>query len=307
MADAQAGVVTRKQARECGLTDEAIWARLRSGRWRKPFRGVYYTFTGEPSRVAVLSATLAAAGRGAVLSHHTAAELLGLVDEPAAPIHISLPSDRRPYLLDGVRFHYRRSVPAPVPLRSPARTGINDTVVDLTQVAANLDQAIGWIARACGRRLTTADRLTAVLRSRPRVRWRAPLLSAVADVGAGSRSVLEVRFLRDVERGHGLPAGQRQRPRRAGSTTTYRDVEYEEFGLVVELDGRVAHDDECRIRDRARDNRSATRGWATLRFGWTDVSERPCRTAATVAATLRLGGWRGPVRRCGPDCALPAA
>ncbi|GGM08472.1 type IV toxin-antitoxin system AbiEi family antitoxin domain-containing protein [Dactylosporangium sucinum] len=304
LSAAQAGVITRQQARACGLTEDMIRSRLHSGRWRRPYRGVYYTFTGEPSRLAVLSAVLAAAGPGAVLSHHTAAELLGLTDEPAATIHVSLPGRRRPDRIDGVRFHYRTPVPAAVPLRLPARTRVEDTVVDLTQVADSLDQAVGWIARACGRRLTTTDRLAATIRSRSRVRRRAPLLAAVADVGAGAQSVLELRYLRDVERGHGLPGGQRQRARRAAGTIAYRDVEYTAFGLVVELDGRAAHDDEQRLHDRRRDNRSATRGWGTLRFGWADVAERPCATAGTVAAALRVGGWRGTPARCGDDCRI---
>ncbi|WP_238014276.1 type IV toxin-antitoxin system AbiEi family antitoxin domain-containing protein [Dactylosporangium sp. AC04546] len=304
LAARQAGVVTRRQARECGLTEDMIRSRLRSGRWRRPYRGVYYTFTGEPSRLAVLSAVLAAAGPGAVLSHHTAAELLGLTDEPAATIHVSLPGHRRLFRIDGVRFHYRTPVPPVVPLRSPARTRVEDTVVDLTQLADTLDQAVGWIARACGRRLTTAGRLTDTIRARTRVRRRAALLAAVADVGAGAQSVLEVRYLRDVERGHGLPGARRQRARRAAGTLAYRDVEYTGFGLVVELDGRAAHDDEQRLRDRRRDNRSATRGWGTLRFGWADVTERPCATAATVAAALRVGGWRGTAARCGDACRI---
>src|SRR5439155_208395 len=76
-----------------------------------------------------------------------------------------------------------------------------------------LQEALSWLARACGRRLTTPDRLVRALGGRPRMRWRAELLLAPEDVGQGAQSILELRYLRRVERVHGLPRGVRQRAR----------------------------------------------------------------------------------------------
>jgi hypothetical protein len=45
---------------------------------------------------------------------------------------------------------------------------------------------------------------------RARVRWRADMLQALEDVADGVHSPLEYRYLRDVERAHGLPTGKRQ-------------------------------------------------------------------------------------------------
>ena len=91
----QSGVVTRKQAITAGMSVGAINAKLRFGRWRKVYRGVYATFTGPLSRSAQLWAAVLYAGAGAVLSHESAGELQHLVDTPARVIHVTIPA-RRP-------------------------------------------------------------------------------------------------------------------------------------------------------------------------------------------------------------------
>jgi hypothetical protein len=74
---------------------------------------------------------------------------------------------------------------------------------------------------------------------------------------------------------------------------------------VVELDGKVAHPAELRWRDIRRDSASIVEGQKTLRYGWADVTERPCLVAAEVGAVLSGRGWDGRLRRCGRACQLP--
>ena len=117
----------------------------------------------------------------------------------------------------------------------------------------------------------------------------------------------EVVAVHGVERAHGLPTARRQARRRHGSRTRYLDNLYEEYGLCVELDGNAAHPAEGRWRDTRRDNANLAQGARTLRYGWPDVTEHRCRTAAEIAAILRSQGWTGTLRRCGPSCtATPA-
>ncbi len=73
--------------------------------------------------------------------------------------------------------------------------------------------------------------------------------------------------------------------------------------LGVELDGVVAHPPGERWRDFRRDNAGVVDGIVTLRYGWADVTGRPCEVAGQVAAVLRGRGWAGSVRPCGPSCA----
>src|SRR6185437_14314851 len=85
IARCQGGVVTRQQALRTGMTAGAIVAKIKYGRWRQLYRGVYATFTGPLSRQARLWAAVLYAGNGARLSHETAAELHGLPGPAGRP------------------------------------------------------------------------------------------------------------------------------------------------------------------------------------------------------------------------------
>jgi very-short-patch-repair endonuclease len=301
----QEGVVTLQQATDAGLSRGAVRARIDSGRWRRLHDGVYATFSGPMPRSAQLWAVLLTCGAGAVLSHETAGELVGLVDEPGSAVHVCIPSTRRVRSIPGVVRHVsRRAGVARHPTRLPPQTRVEETVVDLTQSARDLDSAVNWVVRACARRLTTVDRLRAAMSARPRLRWRADLLAVLGDVSEGCHSVLELRYLRDVERAHRLPPAQRQviRARRGGRW--YDDVLYHRYRTVVELDGDQAHPAEVRVRDMVRDNAGVAEGLSMLRYGRAHVVSRPCAIAAQVGGVLRANGWRDYPRPCGPACMI---
>lgn len=126
----------------------------------------------------------------------------------------------------------------------------------------------------------------------------------LTDVRAGVRSPLEGRWLHDVERAHGLPAGRLNHPGHDGSGRVYRDVDHSEDGLLVETGGRLAHPVEDAFRDRGRHNRATVQGLTTLRYGWREIAADPCGIAAEVAAVLHTLGWRGSPRACSPSCPL---
>ena len=67
----QGGAVARRQATGAGIAPYTIRSRVRSGRWQRLQRGVYASFSGEPTRETTLWAALLRAGPGAVLSHQT--------------------------------------------------------------------------------------------------------------------------------------------------------------------------------------------------------------------------------------------
>lgn len=308
LLDRQAGVVARHQGISLGLTEDVIENKVRSGKWRTMHRGVYATFAGEPGREAELWAVVLRAGPRAALSHQTAAELIGLADERSALIHVTVPLSRHPEPIRGALLHRSGRIgQATHPARFPPRTRTEDTVIDLTQTAAVLDDACGWLCRAVGRRLTTADRLRAALDVRLKVRWRADLTAALADAGSGAHSLLEHRYIRDVERPHGLPAATRQVRTVVGGRIRYLDNLYATAGLAVELDGGVAHPVHDRWADMHRDNAHAAAGIVTLRYSWADVTRRPCEVAHQVAEALQQRGTTVALRRCRPICGISAA
>ena len=134
------------------------------------------------------------------------------------------------------------------------------------------------------------------------MRYRAELLGALSDVREGVLSPLEYRYVHGVERPHGLPPASRQAMVILAGRRRYLDNLYQDYLLVVELDGAVAHPVAERWRDIHRDNSLQVLGLRTLRYGWSDVTGRRCAVAAQVADLLAQRGWPGPVRRCSPRC-----
>jgi very-short-patch-repair endonuclease len=74
----------------------------------------------------------------------------------------------------------------------------------------------------------------------------------------------------------------------------------------VELDGQAAHPPEQRWADSHRDNEHAVLGIMTVRYNWSDVTNRPSLVAAEVAALLQMRGTGVRLRRCGPSCSAAA-
>jgi hypothetical protein len=302
IARRQAGAITRQQLLDAGLNTKLISRRLKHGRWQQLYRGVYAVFTGPPGRDTWLWAAVLRAGPGALLSHLTAAELHGLIDNPAEAIFVTVPSTRRIRTPGIIVRMSGRVGEAGQPGREPPRTNVEETVFDLIELALNFDDACGWITRAVGRRLSTEKKLRAAMSARKKMRWRAELGDVLAAAGDGIHSVLEYRYLRDVERAHGLPRSRHQVRVVIAGKAAYRDAYYDEYQLAVELDGRLAHPDDERWRDNHRDNQAGARGIQTTRYGWRDVYGHACETALLQAQILRQRGWTGTPRPCSGRC-----
>jgi very-short-patch-repair endonuclease len=123
------------------------------------------------------------------------------------------------------------------------------------------------------------------------------LRDVLADVDAGAHNTAEVRYVRDVERAHGLPVATRQRS--AGGGSRVHDNVYEEYGLVVEVDGRLKHGGwDKRVRDGRRDRRALLSTGVTIRVFWGDVCGLRCHTAVEVGQILGARGWAGRPHPC---------
>ena len=269
---------------------------------RQVYPGVYTTFSGSLGHGSRLWAAVLSAGPGAVLSHETAAELHQLADERAGLIHVMIPETRHVKAADGLRLHRSaRAVETMTDQDLPPRTTVEETVLDLTQTARNFDDVCGWVTRAIARELTDEGSLKAAMTRRERLRWRHDLHEILESAATGDHSVLEYRYHRDVERAHALPEPDRQVPfTTSNGRRGRRDRVYQEYGVVVELDGRLAHPPENRWKDKARDNAAAAGGQQSLRYDWAAVTRRPCATAAEVAGVLRNHGWSGQPRPAHP-------
>lgn len=179
-----------------------------------------------------------------------------------------------------------------------------ETVLDLADAARTFDDAYGWLTRATGRELVSVPQLRAALAARTRVRWRGLLAEALAEAQDGAMSPLERRYVRDVERAHGLPPAHPQARRELAGGVRFLDNYHARFRLCVELDGRTSHPPEQKWADAGRDNDNLFRDdVATIRFGLLDVTTRRCNQAARLASLFLRRGWDGAgLRPCGPQC-----
>jgi hypothetical protein len=300
----QSGVVARRQVLAAGIGDSFIDKRLRRKDWARVHNGVYVNHTGPLTWMQRAWAALLFYWPAA-LSHESALKISGVRTDPKddALIHVAVAQERRVHKQDGIRLHRVSRLPTYVqPNRSPARIRLEHSLLDVASAATGNDRAIALLGDACQQRLTTPARLVEALRVRPRLPRRQFLLEVLDDVANGVYSVLEHRYLTHVERPHGLPTARRQRRVRQGRTVAYRDVEYLALRTVVELDGRLGHEETLdRWNDLDRDIDSAVEGDLTLRVGWRHA-EDPCRTATAVGRALQARGWAGRPRPCSPTC-----
>jgi very-short-patch-repair endonuclease len=299
----QGQIVSRAQLLAAGWPEHRIRGPLRNRRWRTVHPGVYVTHTGPIGYGERLLAALLYAGPEAAWSHYTAAEQLGLLKPDAnRPVYVSVPERRRVRPQSGIVIHRDqhwadRLAPVVPPRRTPA-----EAVLDIVGITPSLDHAAAVIAEACQSGRVAATDILSSLADRPRLRHRGKLRPIIGDVVAGSHSLLEIRYLRDVERRHNLPRGQRQR----AVADEFTDVFYAGFGLVVELDGRLHLVPQQRWRDLDRDNRATLRAEATLRYGWFDVTDRPCDAAVQVLRILRRTNPSLTATPCSPSCPIAA-
>lgn len=307
----QDGVVAAFQVLACGHDHEFIRSRLRRREWVRLHRRVYLSHTGPPTwRQRAWAAVLHC--WPAALADESALIASGLRPEDppghpsdSRPVHVAVELNRRLAPVEGIRLHPIADLADHVQGNlSPPRMCLEDALVRVASRQRTDEAAIACLADACQSRRTTPSRIAAALSRHPRLKRRRFLLGVIEDVACGAYSVLEHRYLTRVERPHGLPTGKRQRRVRPGRSVAYRDVEYPEIGLVVELDGRLGHELALdRWDDVERDIAGLVAGDTTVRVGWGLVLNR-CRLALALARIMEALGWRGTPKSCGPGCLL---
>lgn len=293
----QDGVVTHRQLLEAGARAHDVRRWVRSRLLNPVHRGVHVDHTGpltarQREWVAVL-----ACGPGAALC---------LLGAPGPTQHVAIDASRRVVPPPGVRLHRVTGLAAQVrAAASPPRLTTEHDALLAIDLASREDEVVRILTDAVRSRATTAPRLREAVGTRGRLRHRRLVLEALDDVERGTQSVLEHRYLRDVERAHGLPGATWQERRSVGGRTEYADALYESERVLVELDGETAHTGwDAENRDARRDLDQAVAGRITVRLRHRQVMREACATAVRLAWLLRSRGWAGIPRPCGRGCAV---
>ena len=324
LLDSQHGVVTTHQAKLLGYTACAIRHKTQSGQWLRVLHGVLAVTNGALTHEQKLRAALLYGGENALLSHASAAEEWGMRRVTPGPVHVTVrygassrpsanrtrPSSPRPTAREftdvhpGVVVHRSRAI-AHIGLDSELpRTSAADTVIDLAQSAPDARSAMCIAVEAMSSGRVQPATMRYRMEHRPPRRYRRALLTTMDMLESGVQSVLEHRYVVDVENAHGLPNGTRQAPHLVDGRILFEDIDYSKLGvpLIVRLDGQQFHlAKQRRFRDRHRDNAAELAGRPKLAYGWDDVTRDPCSVFRQVRDVLVREGWAdvsNPCRNC---------
>jgi hypothetical protein len=253
------------------MSVEQIRHCLRTRRWVRVASGVYQTAPGKSGwEVDAAAALLAVTGRGptdlrsdkgrlqsppVALFGTAAARAWEMPGVARAPIQLAISAPRTITPVKGAALRRIGRWDERVdPLTFPWRTTKASTVIDCA-AGSEPDGALAWLALAVQKRLVPVETLEAELAKRTRLRHGALMREAMADVTSGAHSAAEVRYVRDVERAHRLPTAIRQSASRVNGGSVH-DNDYADFGVVIEVDGRLGHEEwASRIKDGRRDRR----------------------------------------------------
>jgi very-short-patch-repair endonuclease len=256
LATRQDGVVDRRQLQAMGQTGDEIAHDVRRGRLIRVHRGVYAVGHEAITDRGRMIAALLATGPGATLSHGTAAHLWGLLPSMPPSVDVTF-TDRVPRQRAGVRAHHAEILHTTTHQGLPVTTPL---------------QTLGHLPPA------TRDRARAealVQRLIPR---------GADDHAEPTRSALE-RALLPALKAAELPA-PRCNHRILGHEA---DFVWPEHRLIVETDGWAAHGHRRAFEhDRALDARRQAAGFATLRFTYRQVVDRPLLVTVRIAQVLAL-------------------
>jgi REase_MTES_1575 len=278
LADAQHGVVARRQLVAVGLSDAAITRRILGGRFRPLHRGVF-AFGHQALRVeGRWMAAVLACGDRAVLSHASAAAAWDLTPVGSGPVHVTVPGDHGRARRAGVRVHRSRAL-------TPAQTTIHRGIPITTRERTIIDLAKRLTGRPLEQLLNRAERHLDFDELR---RTRSPSLQAVLSsyTVATTRSQLEEAFLRLCD-DYAIPRPETN----ARIEGIEVDFVWRDVRLIVEVDGYAHHRSPSAFeRDRERDAILTTSGWRVLRFTYAHVTRRPAWVAAVALMARRPPG-----------------
>ena len=280
------------QLAELGLSPRGIRKRAATGRLHRVHRGVYSLVPRRLlTREGYWMAAVLACGPGAVLSHRTAADLLGLRPTSRARIDVTVPqrSSRRH---DGIEIHRSKTL-------SEADTTVERGIPCTSVARTCLDMAAVSPRRIVERALDQADAmgvfdliaLNDQLQRNPN-HPGAPLLRCVLQehyVGSTlTQSPLEEDFLALCQR-IGVPAPRVNRwiDLGDGGPMIWADFVWREQRVIVETDGvRVHGTHQARERDPRRDQRAMLAGWRPVRTTGRQVRRRPQELESTLMTLL---------------------
>jgi hypothetical protein len=287
LAEAQHGVISRRQLLDHGLHRERIRSWRRIGRLVSHRPGVYTLGHRLLTPRGRWMGAVLACGEGALLSHRSAAALWGLRPLGATTIDVTVGPAGARAPGDGIRTH--RSTLAAAHATTCDGIPVTDVAWTLVELAAIVPPHQLRRAVEAAERLELFDlpALQAALAADPGRPGSPALLALLADMKDHgvtlTRSDVEALTL-ELCLDHGLPRPQVNRY----DNELEVDFRWPEQRLIVEVDGWQFHRSRrAFVTDRARDRAALKTGWRVARFPAVEVQRTPDAVAAELQALLQ--------------------
>lgn len=290
LADEQGGVISLDQLRAIGVTRGQVRAQLAASRWQRVHSLVLATHTGQPSEAGTWWAAVLEGGPRAYLDGASALIAEGLTGFTWDHVRVSVPPSARVRRASGVVIRRtRRHDSEVVRHRGVPRVRPDVAAVRAALWARSDKQAVLVMTMTVQQGLTTAERLGRALLDVRRDRRRALLHAAVLDLIDGVRSISEAEFAGECRR-RGVPVPSRQVCRKGRDGRYYLDVYWEEWGVVVEIDG-IQHSWASNVvGDALRQNDITLRADVVLRLPLLGLRVAADEFFAQILVALRARG-----------------
>jgi very-short-patch-repair endonuclease len=263
LARSQHWVITRGQLLDLGFTASAIEHRIAVGRLHPIYRGVYAVGRRQLTREGYWMAAVLACGKGAFLSHRSAATLRGIASFSLLPIHVSvLGGGRRRFR--GLVAHRRSEFP-PEHVTVESGIAVTSVVWTLVDIARDLTRAEleDAIKEADVADLCDVESLRTKLEDFRGYTGVASLREALDRRTFRLTDTQLERWFLPIARAAGLPEPLTQ----VWLDGMRVDFYWPELGLVVETDGLRYHRTPAQqAKDQRRDQAHAAAGRVPLRF-----------------------------------------
>jgi very-short-patch-repair endonuclease len=289
IATRQSGVLGRRQLYALGMTRWEVEAEVRAGRWKR--LGSQCMLVGERGAQSDWWRALFEVGPSAVLDGVTALQAAGLRTIDFDLIQVAVPKSVTPHRCRGVRVYETRRYRAvdvlrdDIPRMNPATAAVHAALWARTHREAAL-----FVVAAVQQGLVAVDDLAAAVLLVRRHARRKLLRGLVDDVMGGIESSAEREFAK-LCRNRGWPPPTRQMMRQLPSGRVYFDVVWEQFRVVVEIDGIHHLDAAVAVKDALKQNAATLDGARVLRIPNWALRVDPEPFLDQVEAALIAGGW----------------
>jgi hypothetical protein len=302
LIDTNDGVLRTAEALTC-MSENELRCRIAARRWQRPCNGLVVPHSGSLSDKELLRVALERCGPRAVLAGLTAAKLdkfKGFDAKPVAevPVYVLLPPGAKrpaaPLALTIITRYSKFLADEDVhPARQPRRTRIARSLVDAAAWMRTDRGAMAVLAAGVQQNLVRVSDLRSVIGRVGMVRRRGLMLDILGDIEGGAQALSELDFTRKVVRQFELPEPSRQVGKRdSRNRRRWIDVLFEEWKVMVEIDGAQHIQPLDQWDDMERDNDNELGGYRVLRFPAWMVRDNPGHVAKKILDALRRNGYR---------------